>query len=374
MKTERSPRTVFILGAGASRSAGAPLMADFIERALSVYSRGTSGWARKYFEQVFVARRKLQAAFAKSNVDLDNIENLFSVFEMASLIGRLDDLPEEAVNELPRSLRFLISRTLEQTIQYPMPDSGSVVRAPFPYDAFAQLLIELNTMSDVGPVAVMTFNYDLCLEYALALEGVAPNYGFDAPAGAALPIYKVHGSLNWVRDDLSGAIRWAGLRPPPIRPLWEKFGLNASAARPVDTADLLDSEIRSGSLDHPDPVIVPPTWNKGAHQQMLRHIWRQTSVALASAENIFVIGYSLPPSDQFFRAFFSLSTIADTIIDRFWVFDPAPTEFVKQRYGQLLGPAIRDRNKFIHEPLKFSGAIRRIAETFNLEVEELEDR
>ena len=36
-------KTVFILGAGASRAAGAPLMYDFIECAMRVLRRGDAG-------------------------------------------------------------------------------------------------------------------------------------------------------------------------------------------------------------------------------------------------------------------------------------------------------------------------------------------
>jgi hypothetical protein len=55
-------KTVFVLGAGASRAAGGPLMFDFIDAAKRIHRRGESGWAAEHFERVLNARRKLQSA------------------------------------------------------------------------------------------------------------------------------------------------------------------------------------------------------------------------------------------------------------------------------------------------------------------------
>ncbi|HMW64969.1 MAG TPA: hypothetical protein PKE11_14070, partial [Accumulibacter sp.] len=109
---EKNLKTVFILGAGASRAAGAPLMFDFIDCANRILRRGEATWAHKNFESSLDARRKLQNAYVKSNVDLDNIETLFSTYEMAALIGRLGNFDEKVVESLPISLRYVIMRTL----------------------------------------------------------------------------------------------------------------------------------------------------------------------------------------------------------------------------------------------------------------------
>src|SRR5688572_29751261 len=109
-------KTVFILGAGASQAAGAPLMFDFMDRATRIQRRGEAGWAEEAFIRVSEARKKLQVAYAKSSIELDNIENLFSTFEMASLIGKLHDLSADIVEVLPEHLRRVIMRTLERTI------------------------------------------------------------------------------------------------------------------------------------------------------------------------------------------------------------------------------------------------------------------
>lgn len=293
-------KTVFILGAGASQAAGAPLMFDFMDRASRIERRREAGWAADSFASVSEARKKLQVAYAKSNVDLDNIENLFSTFEMASLIGRLSDLPKQTVEILPEHLRFLIMRTLERTILYPINGKDSQIPPPKYYDAFADLIIELSTIPDVAPIAVINFNYDLCLDYALTLAGKTPYYGLEQqkPGRDSIHVLKVHGSLNWSKIPGSPGYAISPLQPLDMSRYWERLGLDTPAERPIDTMELMYGPDKWGSKLHPTPLIVPPTWNKGWYQEMLKPVWKAASTALSLAENVFVIGYSLPSSRQ----------------------------------------------------------------------------
>ena len=370
-------KTVFILGAGASRASGGPLMYDFVDSATRIFRKGEAGWAHKHFENILDARKKLQSAYIKSTIDLDNIENLFSTYEMASLIGRLSDLDERVVSQLPKSLRYLIMRTLEQAILYPIDGKSQAVQSPYPYDAFAELLISLKGNKDAAPVSVINFNYDLSLDYALALRGYNSDYGLSTSSRKgrqSIPHYKVHGSLNWFRNETTGEISPQVIHPLSMKTYWDRLGLNKPAERPIDTMELIYGSDMWGEGIYPEPIIVPPTWNKGWYQEQLKLVWRSASAALSTAENIFIIGYSLPASDQFFRSFYSLSTISDSFIERFWLFDPSTTDDVVNRFSSLLGPAVIDRGKFKFEREKFTGAINQIAELFGYKAIDLPDR
>jgi hypothetical protein len=373
--TANSIRTLFILGAGASRDANGPLMFDFMDRAHRLHLRKESNWASNSFARVIDARRKLQVAYAKSNVDLDNIENLFSTLEMASLVGRLGGLPEKSVESLPEDLRYLIMRTIENSILYKIDGDAGEIFAPYPYDAFTDLLLELDKTPEAGPVGVISFNYDLCLEHALARRKRKPFYGLNSPGPQRnqIPVLKVHGSLNWFRTEPAGPIDAVDLKLPSTKVHFDRWGLDHRALRPIDTMEMLFGPDKWGEALYPKPIIVPPTWNKGVYQDMLKPVWRQAASALAAAENIFVMGYSLPASDQFFRSFYSISTISDTMIDRFWVYDPNNSAEVTDRYKTLLGPAIRDRGKFQHKPLKFAKALEDVAREFGFETNPLDE-
>ena len=103
--------TVFILGAGASKRAGGPLMSDFLSVADEL--RRNSRFDQpsfSQFDEVFQARGKLQSVFSKGDLDIYNIESLFTLFEMMDLLGL--DLVGKKAKQLLSSLRVLIAKTL----------------------------------------------------------------------------------------------------------------------------------------------------------------------------------------------------------------------------------------------------------------------
>ncbi|MGA7415166.1 MAG: hypothetical protein WBW33_32140 [Bryobacteraceae bacterium] len=87
---------VFMFGAGASRHAGAPLMANFLSAAEDLRNDGT---IRNNLNEVVAAVEDLQNIFVKSSFDIENIENVFGAVEMAKLIrkfpGKSESQPED---------------------------------------------------------------------------------------------------------------------------------------------------------------------------------------------------------------------------------------------------------------------------------------
>lgn len=80
---------VFILGAGASKQCGAPLMNDFLETAFHLWKTNKVQEKQEHFERVFRAISALQIVHSKSQIDLDNIESIFTALEMANVLGKL---------------------------------------------------------------------------------------------------------------------------------------------------------------------------------------------------------------------------------------------------------------------------------------------
>ena len=78
-------------------------------------------------------------------------------------------------------------------------------------------------------------------------------------------------------------------------------------------------------------------------------MWRRAAKHLQEARNIVVIGYSLPPSDQFFRYLYGLGTVSPARIQRFWVFDIEPSDVpngVNWRFQELLGAGVERRFRY----------------------------
>ncbi len=84
------------------------------------------------------------------------------------------------------------------------------------------------------------------------------------------------------------------------------------------------------------PVVVPPTWNKTDYHAALSDVWKAAADALRTAENVYIIGYSLPPTDQFFHLLWALGSESDAIIRRIVVINP--DKQAAERVENQLGP------------------------------------
>ena len=83
-------KTVFILGAGASRDSGAPLMNNFLDEARFLYENDKiDEMFKDDFKRALTASDNLYKISQKSNLDLENIESVYSLFEMGKFMKKL---------------------------------------------------------------------------------------------------------------------------------------------------------------------------------------------------------------------------------------------------------------------------------------------
>jgi len=349
-------RTVFILGAGASKAAGAPLMLEFLDVAESLLRGREKPQCVDSFKAVFKARAALQAVHSKSTLDIDNIESVFAAFEMADLFNlALGELSADQVKGLSAAIRDVIVETLEASIAFPFRDKR--IHPPVPYAEFLDLIHDF-LENDPNSVTVVTFNYDLSLDYAFHFSQLFANYCL-APETKGTPLLKLHGSLNfticsketcqqitpWQLGEFFQIANWETYRMGSNQPA--RLTLNRHIAKSLNHCEQQRAK---------HPMIVPPTWNKTQHHKLIEPVWQKAALELSDAENIFVIGYSLPPTDLFFRYLFALGTMGDSLLKRFWVFDPDLQ--IQQRYQDMLAPNALKRFKFTQT--NFESAIRLI--------------
>lgn len=358
-------KTVFIFGAGAARQAGAPLMSDFIDKAEELYRGGQPGVreATDEFIDVFKAISDLRAIHQKAYLNLDNFEILFGAIEMANLTGKLASRSRESIAELRKSIITLIVKTLEYSILFPVIN-GKITPPP-PYGDFARMLVDVNKekMRQTGnrpKLSFLTFNYDLALDYTLHyMEGWGHfDYCLSEEADTEkYPLLKLHGSINWGVCPECNKIISFDFDDLHYR---QNYLDNVPSIQFKLGTDITQKQHHGRPLNHP-PVLVPPTWNKTGYHEELAHVWSKASRELEEAENIFVIGYSLPETDSFFRYLYALGSESETRIKRFWVFNPDPDGTVKSRFDALIGQGIENRYKFISGGLgRFEKAIPQI--------------
>lgn len=184
---------------------------------------------------------------------------------------------------------------------------------------------------------VVTFNYDTLVECAAGtgllfewgmrepvfwaeLTGDVPSWPpgpahLGAEPAETLRLLKLHGSLNWywAQGDASG-VSIARRKLPGF------FG----------GPDAYTEEDRRRVLPGRVPFVVPPSAVKSPYYRnpVIREIWQQAAAALRSARRVFILGYSLPPTDLTFAGM-----LADALRS-----SAAPLTVV-----DLRGPAVKDR-------------------------------
>ena len=329
-------------------------MAEFLSVARRLWQTGKVREYDEAFKTVFDAMAELQAVHSKSTLDFNNVESLFSAVELAKTIGKFPNRTVQQIDGILDALKIVIVATLEKTILFPSLDRGSF-SAPRPYSEFVSLVRELReTARPPHRTGILTFNYDVCVDVALYFEGLDAHYGLDGTSGdgAAIPLLKLHGSLNWT--DIQ--------KTREIVPWLIQDYLSRHSIGPFGYKNILipiGTHLSELKAQHSDatglPVLVAPTFNKGDSHRTLSKVWETAAKLLSEAENIFVVGYSLPPGDGFFEYLYALGTVGSTLLERLWVFNPDSTGEVNSRFQKLIGAGAKQSYRFF--PLTFEQAI-----------------
>jgi NAD-dependent SIR2 family protein deacetylase len=112
---------------------------------------------------------------------------------------------------------------------------------------------------------------------------------FSQPEHAGLGIYKLHGSLNWLRCDLCDHIY--------VNPL----GAIAYLAFVNDVGDAKKCHCGYEPLR---PVIVAPSLVRDVRDANLLQVWRSALETMRRADEWIIIGYSMPAEDIAIRSLF----------------------------------------------------------------------
>lgn len=335
-------KTVFILGAGASRDAGAPLMFDFLDVAERLLEDGQLGPVQTDFKSVFFALAELRVAQAKARIELDNLEAALNAFEFARLL-ELDEVKRSEWDARCRSLSILIAATLENTVRFRRGDVG--VLSSVSYSKFAKLV---KVLSATTRTSILTFNYDVALDWALHTSSQIVDYCL-APSlrtDAGVELLKLHGSLNFAQCPVCKGLKFMVLSAANPNRLF-KYLTSGEVLLRV-SQELGSLTCCQGAVFTPSPFIVPPSLGKDRYRGLMESAWRHANRALSEAENIVVCGFSLPATDTFFRYLFANAMRGQTRTKRVRVYDPSHA--VEERFRSLLGQSLMERFSFVASP------------------------
>ncbi len=152
---------------------------------------------------------------------------------------------------------------------------------PNAYDAFVRRVMPGSTM--------ITFNYDVALERALAKVGkwdIGKGYGFtflpDRPSSTT--VYKLHGSVNWFKRPVNDV-------PPPV--------IVTRDLRLLGYDDLADPRIPGDEMgvDNSGALVLPAPRKTFYWQSFWTPLWNAGAGHLRSANEVFIHGYSMPAAD-----------------------------------------------------------------------------
>jgi NAD-dependent SIR2 family protein deacetylase len=342
--------TVFILGAGASCEYGLPLISNFLEKSRELYNRTKADVYKDNYERVIQTIGNLQNVNSKSFINIYNIEEVLSAFEMGRIINKLPGISKkEEIEHIVESTKRLIYETLDKSTELKIASRSEL---PDAFSSHQRLInfIDRKNKENIDACSIITFNYDLLLDYALYKQKLNVNYCLDEvnkDKVSQVKLMKLHGSLNWFTqvDEKNDVV------PLYLDDIFKdiKYYFNPGGEDKIFFIDPIKwlSEKNNKYNEKniiPEPILVPPTFNKIEYNKSILNVWRQTSLELTKAENILICGYSHPETDNFFKYLFALGISGESIIKRIVVYDP--DQGVNEKYKKILGRSLAERYIF----------------------------
>ncbi len=257
---------VYFLGAGFSVPAGLPIISNFLFKAKNQYFENTEKF--KYFESVFNYIDSLSKAKNFVNIDLFNIEEIYSIASIHELIkeGIKHNLEQFIKDVIIYHTPHFSRRIIDDLSCYSIDDKifcedevlqnyikfvSSMMHLEFFQDDDSEILSTdsirgRSVNQDDVNYKIITLNYDKIIENSIEYIN---NY---FKVSQQIPIVKLHGSV--------------------------------------------------------DTNIIPPTWNKILSNDINKH-WMKAAEWLFNANEIRILGYSFPATDIYVKHLFSSSLV-----------------------------------------------------------------
>lgn len=271
---------VVVLGAGATKACGGPLTADILHGALTspgaISTPESADLAGQFLADTFGLRSDLLA----DRTRYPGLPLVLSLLDTA--LVRRDAFGPAWPEARVRAVRAAIEDTI-----YGLVESETEHAA----DLHGRLFRTLDL------AAVISLNYDLLADHALTITGeppVFPDYGCDVGtpaygnAAKGVPLYKLHGSLNWLYCSACHylALAATGTGPNPDGLL----AVNAERRCPGKRG----ASACGTALGR---VLITPSHMKDYRNPHIASVWMKAEQALRQAEKVVFIGYSLPWDD-----------------------------------------------------------------------------
>lgn len=306
-------KTVLFVGAGFSVPFGLPTMDSFLGFA-DASARLTKEDKQLIGLLILEARRA--NSFLESSPT--NLEDILSFSEMGERLALSP--PEEMRADRLRRIVQRVFTTAHSTETYWTR-----------YDR-VQRLLGIRSGDSVEDTAFITTNYDVNIEAACARAGWQSNPGFaiERPSikpvsvhskmyhSQGVPLYKLHGSVNWYSDTQS------------------QCGLLVEDRTVSMTDGGTLPYVCAGDYEAPSPpLIVPPSFLKPELSAALKGVWAGAAKVLSQASVVAFLGYSFPSSDTEMMYFLARALSENATLRRIWIIDPNASAIVARLQNPL---------------------------------------
>jgi hypothetical protein len=292
--------TVYVLGAGASVSAGYPLASKLLD--------GLSAWLDRCDPSV------QWVPWARNRI-VQVRETFGSLHDFEGVLGRLEEYGQRRITptgtttyhqdqkdilhdctELLQGANCGNANVLAQGFypQYLRSDLISKFREFFyeiekkrfnttAYDTFARHKVSPGS-------SIIMFNYDVALERSLAKHekwDIGNGYGFqflaDRPP-STVKVYKLHGSVNWFNSPAYDV-------PPPV--------IFTRDLQLLGFETLVDPRVGANAMgvDNSGTLILPNPRKRFYWEAFWEPLWKAAAERLRDSHEVFIHGYSMPPAD-----------------------------------------------------------------------------
>jgi hypothetical protein len=307
----------YILGAGFSKELGLPLARELTQ---AVFCHASDFWLpgvrQNYLD--FLIQLYPQYDFDKNWPDFEDLITILEEWDSYRIAcNGKDPLPAHLKNVLLKNLGILLC---ERTTR-------SHSKCKFkPVEDFLQKVKEEQS-------SIIIFNWDLLIEIAAQDLGFRVSYSTDTTS-SEIRIAKPHGSLNLaeVKEKQYERMK-SSINVHSLDIEWKQGEILV-----VRACDPLDVEHR---IIHPfeNALFVAPTARKSYSSKWIQLQWHRALDIVRKAQEIIVIGYSLPNNDIRPRILMRLAEFSRHEEIRFKLVDPKAKE-LKLRYQECIRASI----------------------------------
>ena len=311
MVTMEKKKTVYILGAGFSREAGAPVQTHIIREALKLNAKDSSCFDEDKFRK-FKQFIQEQLNIAEKDLDNTDLEDIFTPLDRClSENAQFRGIDLGQIPAIRECAFYVIGRTIQLMLNETCKSKDYI-------DYFAQYLVQESSVRsnseyrERDPVSVISTNWDILLDNSIyktlqhpkyhgvvdycchisSLEAgdetIKPGLEVLGRGGFNVKLLKLHGSLNWLQCPRCSRLYTTFNEKIALHPKLRKY----QPCRHCNT-----NFPESAYKHRLSPNLIMPTYIKDLSNPQYRIIWQNAGIEIAEAEKLVFIGYSLPAAD-----------------------------------------------------------------------------